>query len=135
MAISDPNDPNSPESFVIPDVLVNWPFKRADNTALDQVRADHRQWFSGLKTNEKYKKTFEGCDAALLCAIAYPTAPPIEVRIGADLLYIEFIFDDLADNLSPEEAQKAANIIKDVLKSVLKSYFSAYLITSLADLT
>ena len=103
-------------SFVIPDVLADWPFKRKDNLAFNEVQADHRKWFQSLKTNAKYQKTFEGCNAPLLCSIAYPSAPANHVRIGADLLLLEFVFDDIADHLTPTEATKVADVIKDVLK-------------------
>lgn len=112
MAISDPAE----STFIIPDVLKDWPFKRRDNPAFGEVLAEHRKWFQGLKTNPRYQKTFEGCNAALLCAIAYPDAPAKHVRIGADLLLLEFVIDDVADHLTTTEATAYANIIKDVLE-------------------
>jgi hypothetical protein len=118
MAISDPEK----STFIIPDVLKNWPFKRRDNPAFNEVLAEHRKWFQSLKTNAKYQKTFEGCNAALLCAIAYPDAPANHVRIGADLLLLEFVIDDVADNLTTAEATAYANIIKDVVKYDLRRF-------------
>ncbi|CZR66320.1 uncharacterized protein PAC_16221 [Phialocephala subalpina] len=106
-----------PASFVIPDILSSWPFQRVDNPALALVQSSHRKWFQSLKTNAKYQKTFEGCNAPLLCSIAYPFAPASHVRIGADLLLLEFLIDDIADHLSPGEASRFAGVIRDVLKN------------------
>ncbi len=108
--------PDSTPSFIIPDVLSSWPFQRADNPAFPVVQASHREWFQTLKTNAKYQKTFEGCNAPLLCSIAYPFAPANHVRIGADLLLLEFLIDDVADNLSPVEASIFEAVIRDVIE-------------------
>ena len=103
-------------SFIFPDVLGDWPFKRNDNPALDLVQADNRKWFQNLGISTKYQKTFEGCNAALICAIAYPLAPPIHVRLAADLTLLQCLIDDITDHLNPTETQEFAGVIKDVLR-------------------
>ena len=63
--------------FILPDVLANWPWKRAINPYGDECRKASRAWGEAYHAfSPRAQKAFNLCDPELLACLAFPDASP-----------------------------------------------------------
>ncbi|PPQ93592.1 hypothetical protein CVT25_005472 [Psilocybe cyanescens] len=102
-----------PRQYVIPDLLITWPWPRAINSSLTEVDEEANAWVQSLDLFDSAQfKKFKACNFNLLGALVGPLRSKEHLRISCDLMNFYFAFDEYTDLANREEAIKIA---KDVM--------------------
>jgi len=105
-------------TFMLPDLLANWPFKRTINQAFSTVAPISAEWIEDFKAfDAKTQRSFNKCNFGLIASLAYPRASPEHLRAGCDLMNTFFVFDDISDCQTACEVRKVADIIMDAIRN------------------
>ncbi|KAJ3914016.1 terpenoid synthase [Lentinula edodes] len=82
----------------LPETLDHWPWMRILNVHYDQVKHDSQLWLEGFQPfSPEAQNAFEKCEFALLASLAYPYFSKTQLRAGADLMNVFFVFDEYTD--------------------------------------
>ncbi|KAK1232505.1 hypothetical protein PQX77_004356 [Marasmius sp. AFHP31] len=122
-------------SFILPDILQYWPWKRTINPHYEECRRESMAWSRGLNAmTPKAQAAFELFDPPLLASLGFPKlskgflAPAFIVfrvltetfaegcRVVCDLMFFVGYFDDRTDAMKPAEVQEWVNIVMDILR-------------------
>ncbi|PPQ85717.1 hypothetical protein CVT25_002468 [Psilocybe cyanescens] len=105
----------SSTQFIIPDLLVNWPWLRVIDPNLQQVTDEANEWVESLDLFDPSQfKKFKGCDFNRLGALVGHLQGKEHLRISCDLMNFYFAFDEYTDLADKDEAMK---ISKDVMNT------------------
>ncbi|KAF8985352.1 isoprenoid synthase domain-containing protein [Cyathus striatus] len=111
--------PRCQETFLIPDLLVNWPYKRILSNHCAQAREESDLWVESLGVfDQKGRKDYLACDVSLLATLTYSSRDEKEfIRLGCDLMNVFFIIDEYTDIADREITTKVTNSICKYLDS------------------
>ncbi|KAK0458907.1 terpenoid synthase [Desarmillaria tabescens] len=101
------------QTFILPDLLANWPFRCFHNPLSDEVVPASAAWIEGYNIfDERAQKAFNRCNFGLFTSLAYPNASAAHFRTCADLMNFFFVFDELSDEADgPTVRKQAADIM------------------------
>ncbi|KAF5335276.1 hypothetical protein D9758_016241 [Tetrapyrgos nigripes] len=106
----------SPETFTLPDLLENWPFDHTPNPH-DEIVRESAEWTESYKAfNEKAQEAFNRCNFGYFASLAYARAKGGHYRVACDLMNLFFVFDELSDEATGEEAARQAADIMNALR-------------------
>ncbi|KAF9033606.1 isoprenoid synthase domain-containing protein [Panaeolus papilionaceus] len=101
----------------IPDLLVNWPWKKIRNPHLASVEGASVQWIESLELFEsKQLRKFKSCKFDLLGALVGPLDTPEHLRIVCDLMNFYFAYDEYTDVTDKETARKITEDVMNILR-------------------
>ncbi|KAL0945662.1 hypothetical protein HGRIS_014814 [Hohenbuehelia grisea] len=84
-------------TFILPDLLANWPFQAEPNPQQDIV-AESAVWVESFAALEpKVQEAYNRCRLGLLASFAYPHAQGPHFRSACDLMNLSFVFDERVD--------------------------------------
>ncbi|KAF8987524.1 isoprenoid synthase domain-containing protein [Cyathus striatus] len=111
--------PHCPETFIIPDLLVNWPYQRKLSKHYVEEVEESDRWIESLGIfDEEGRKAYLACDISLLATFAYSYRDEKEfIRLGCDLMNVFFIIDEHTDIADKETATKVMNNVCRYLDS------------------
>ncbi|EJD05124.1 terpenoid synthase [Fomitiporia mediterranea MF3/22] len=94
---------NTSKMLYIPDMLANWPWKRAINPYYDEVKAESDAWFRSFKAfSERSQHAFDKCDFQHL-------------RTGCDLMNLFFVIDEYTD-------VEPAPVVREMVDAVIDAF-------------
>lgn len=112
------NQPESaePTTFVLPDLLANWPFDPKPNPNEDIV-AESTAWVESFHAfDSKAQDAFNRCKFGIFASMAYPHATGTHYRVACDLMNLFFVFDEYSDRSNGQEVAKQAADIMNALR-------------------
>ncbi|KAH0585895.1 hypothetical protein J132_11352 [Termitomyces sp. J132] len=102
--------------FVLPDPLVQWPWKRILNPHYLQAKAESSAWiqsFNGIPYH--VQQAMDLSKIELLAALTYPLENKDVLHACCDLMALYTFYDDYMDIAMPHEARGLATIVMDAL--------------------
>ncbi|KAF9460417.1 terpenoid synthase [Collybia nuda] len=103
-------------TFVLPDLLANWPFNPEPNPCQDIV-AQSAAWVESFKPfDAKAQNAFNRCKFGIFASLAYPHATGAHFRVACDLMNLFFVFDEYSDCADGEAVGKQAADIMNALR-------------------
>ncbi|KAF8799734.1 terpenoid synthase [Phlegmacium glaucopus] len=103
--------------YIIPDLLVTWPWKRMVNPRLADVKVEASAWVKDLALFDSAQlQKFNACDFNLLGALVGPLQNKDHLRITCDLMNFYFAFDEYTDLANKSEATKISNDVMEAFR-------------------
>ncbi|KAK0452226.1 terpenoid synthase [Armillaria borealis] len=101
------------QTFTLPDLLANWPFRCIHNPLSDEIVPASAAWIESYNIfDERAQKAFNRCNFGLFTSLAYPNVSAAHFRVCADLMNFFFVFDELSDEADgPTVRKQAADIM------------------------
>ncbi|KAJ8078452.1 hypothetical protein AAF712_012112 [Marasmius tenuissimus] len=104
-------------SFILPDILQYWPWKRTINPHYEECRRESMAWSRGFNAmTPKVQAAFELFDPPLLASLGFPKLSKAGCRVVCDLMFYVGYFDDRTDAMNPAEVQEWVSIVMDILR-------------------
>lgn len=105
------------QTFILPDLLANWPFRCTHNPLSDQIVPASAAWIESYNIfDERAQKAFNRCNFGLFTSLAYPNVSAAHFRVCADLMNFFFVFDELSDEADGSTVRKQAADIMYALR-------------------
>ncbi|KAG5727281.1 Germacradienol/germacrene D synthase [Termitomyces sp. T112] len=104
--------------FILPDPLVQWPWKRILNPHYLQAKAESSAWirsFNGILP--RVQRAMDLGKIELLAALTYPLENKDVLRTCCDLMLLYTCYDEYTDVAMPHEARQLATIVMDALRN------------------
>ncbi|KZT34976.1 putative terpene cyclase [Sistotremastrum suecicum HHB10207 ss-3] len=105
-------------TFVLPEMLNEWPWPRVLNPHADDAGPASAAWLEQFKPESlAVQKVFAGGNSeGLLSSLAYPTVDNQTLRVACDLMSTLFVIDDYTDPEKSTDVQAVVDRIKDVFR-------------------
>ncbi|KAF9237780.1 isoprenoid synthase domain-containing protein [Melanogaster broomeanus] len=93
-----------PASFILPDLVSDFPYPLRINPHSNDVVCASEQWLiEGVRLVEPHATKFMGFKAGTLCAFAYPNADASHLRVCADFMNWFFEMDDWLEEFDVDD--------------------------------
>ncbi|KAF9818594.1 hypothetical protein IEO21_02699 [Rhodonia placenta] len=108
---------NTPQQYVLPDLLPLIPFKGSFNPHYLEAATASAAWAESYKVVPERKRTaFLQSGSELLCAHAYPYASLEQLRTCCDFVHILFAVDEISDEQTGKDAYATGRVFLDALR-------------------
>ncbi|KAG0694264.1 terpenoid synthase [Suillus ampliporus] len=108
----------------LPDTMTSWPWPRAINHHLEDVKAEVDASFRDFKAlSHESQEAFNKCNFACLSALIHPNIPREHLRIGCDLMNVYFIVDKYTDVENAAVTKEMVDIGECILGEIVRQIF------------
>lgn len=109
----------------LPDLLKDWPMKRAINPHYESTAIESAQWLESFNIlTPRTRAAFKLCNPSLLSALAYPHSSAEQFRLSCDMMSFFLLFDEFSDSASAGEVEEVVRVLLDVFAYVSYSLSS-----------
>ncbi|KZS87846.1 terpenoid synthase [Sistotremastrum niveocremeum HHB9708] len=119
------SSPPSMPVIRLPDLLKDWPMKRAINPHYESTAIESAQWLESFNIlTPRTRAAFKLCNPSLLSALAYPHSSAEQFRLSCDMMSFFLLFDEFSDSASAGEVEEVVRVLLDVFAYVSYSLSS-----------
>ncbi|KZT33899.1 terpenoid synthase [Sistotremastrum suecicum HHB10207 ss-3] len=109
------SSPPSMPVIRLPDLLKDWPMKRAINPHYESTAIESAQWLESFNIlTPRTRAAFKLCNPSLLSALAYPHSSAEQFRLSCDMMSFFLLFDEFSDSASAGEVEEVVRVLLDV---------------------
>ena len=121
-----------PAAFILPDFFPHCPYQVRLSPLVDIVTRNTEEWaLNALNYDDKKRAKFLKTKGGLLASYCYPEADAFHLQAVSDFMEWLFIFDDLSDDCTAEEA----GIVRDSLIACIQDPYTCRADSPLCQLT